>query len=150
MANLKISIGNPVNVLFGSSNTDKVSYVYKDFNPQMIVNEAGDDISALYDINTIKSSLNNLFTYNKYERILNPEYCLDLKRFLYEPLNGNVLSGIGMEITNAINLWEPRISVKDINVIPKYDDNTFEIEITYTCNNLRNKQFTYKHKVTNF
>ena len=149
MANLKISIGNPVNVLFNSSNKDSNSYVYKDFDPQMIVNEDGNDVKAIYDINAIKNSLNNLFSYNKYERILNPEYGLDLKQFLYEPLTSNVLSGIGMEITNAINMWEPRISIENINVIPKYDDNEFEIELTYTCNNIRNKSFFFKYNVTN-
>ena len=54
-----------------------------------------------------------------------------------------------MEITNAINMWEPRITIENINVIPKYDDNEFEIELTYTCNNIRNKSFFFKYNVTN-
>lgn len=152
MANYKISIGNVVQMNSEISDS-MIYYTYKDFNTDMIVNPTGTDFEAIYNVKSIENSLNNLFSYEPGQRILNQRYGCNLRKYLYMPINSNAISAIGMDINNAIKRWEPRITLKNISVVPYEDNNMFVVNIVYECNGIKsNKEFNYSYtaKKTNF
>lgn len=146
MANYKISIGNSVRMEASDAAVAESTahYVYKDFNTDMIVNPYGTDFEAVYNLKSIENSLDNLFSYEPGQRILNQRYGCNLRKYLYEPMTRNLTSAIGMDINNSIKRWEPRIQLKNVDIIPYEDEHKFVVHIIYTCAAIeQNTEFDY-------
>lgn len=115
------------------------SYIYKDlqldiakqtvFNPTTEELTEQNDIQVSYDIKAITNSLRNLFTTQKGQRFLFPLYGLDLRKYLFEPIDDNVGQMIGSDIVRAIKVFEPRVIVKACDVTGYPDENTYHIQL---------------------
>jgi phage baseplate assembly protein W len=114
-------------------------YVYKDLSldiaqtkiqaPGYGIPVPGADIRASFDIAAVTNSLQNLFGTSPGQRFLFPEYGLDLRPFLFSPINeanGNVL---GNKIFATINTWEQRVTVQSVQVNIDPDNNQYIINI---------------------
>lgn len=65
------------------------------------------------------------------ERVMLPEFGCGLRRFLMQPNNGATRSQIEREIGLALQRWEPRIKVSQVDVSPGDDPALVLIEIQY-------------------
>lgn len=93
----------------------------------MLVERA--DIKLDYDESAIKNSLKNLFNTRPGQRILFPQYGLDLYHFLFEPVTNSNARMLGEKIVTAISLYEPRVKVKECNVDTYPDDLLYDINL---------------------
>ena len=98
------------------------------------------DIQAAFDELAIKNSLINLFNTTPGEKILSPEFGLNLKRFLFDPLTDMTANIIGQSIYNGITRWEPRVRISNINVKKDIEQRQFEITLTIAIPNLSNRK----------
>jgi len=87
------------------------------------------DFKLDYDINAIANSLRNLFTTTPGEKILNPEYGLDLRRFLFEPATVEIANLIRREIYAQVSTFEPRVKLTSVNITILEDVNEYDITI---------------------
>jgi phage baseplate assembly protein W len=94
---------------------------------QKKINE--NDIQVDYDSNAIKNSLRNLFNTRPGQRFLFPEYGLNLDRYLFEAITDENAETIGETIVRAVEQYEPRVSLELCTVIPKPDENQYDISI---------------------
>jgi len=94
---------------------------------QKKINE--NDIEVDYDRNAIKNSLRNLFNTRPGQRFLFPEYGLSLDRYLFEAITDENAETIGETIVRAVELYEPRVSLELCTVIPKPDENQYDISL---------------------
>ena len=85
------------------------------------------DLKLDYDINAIKNSINNLFTTTPGQKVLNPEYGLDLRKYLFLPATKDVAKSIRDEIYTQIARFEPRIKVNNVFITILEDVNEFDI-----------------------
>jgi phage baseplate assembly protein W len=89
----------------------------------------------------IRSDLINWTLTNKGERILNPNYGSDLRRYLFSNITQESsdinlgLNDLQKSLTSGIQLNFPNISVKDITITPDYDLNSVNIKIIYSFMN---------------
>ena len=97
------------------------------FEPVII----GNDIEASYDTQAITNSLFNLFNTRKGERYLFPEYGTDIHRYLFSPLNDITARSVGVSIKRTFETFEPRVTVKDVQVVIIEDQNSFIVNISY-------------------
>lgn len=114
-------------------------YAYKDihldfaksgnYDPVLQRKIKDNDIQVDYDINAIRNSLKNLFTTRPGQRFLFPEYGLSLERYLFEAITDENAESIGEIIVRTIERYEPRVELKLCSVIPKPDDNQYDITI---------------------
>lgn len=88
------------------------------------------DLQVDYDLKAITNSLKNLFNTRPGQRFLFPKYGLDLNQFLFEPITNVNAQDIGERIVRSVEEFEPRVSVTNCRVIPKYDDNQYDISLT--------------------
>ena len=51
--------------------------------------------------------------------------------FVFEPSNDQTLHQIGFDTERALSLWEPRVIVDDVTVVPADDTNRIDVEIAY-------------------
>jgi len=104
-------------------------FLYKDL--KVPFNLSKNLVDSLIDSDCIKNGLKNIFLWNKGERILNPRFGSPLPPYLHEPMNDNIKKNLQAAVRNAIETWEPRVTVTSINIDEETDDNTYYIEIVY-------------------
>jgi len=75
-------------------------------------------------INTLKSDLVQLLMTNPKERVMLPTYGTALRRLLFSPNDETVIQEAQTIIANAIETWEPRIVVSQIDIKNGYTNNT--------------------------
>lgn len=99
----------------------------------------GKDILVDYDVDAIVNSLVNIFQTVPGERFLIPKFGANLRKYLFASVSEFVGRQIGNEIYNAIQLWEPRVTVDRIDVIARPDAQEYEVTIQITINALQER-----------
>ena len=107
------------------------SLSFKDLNITFKKHPVTNDIVVSRDASAIKQAIVNLLLTNKGERLMNPEYGSDIRRYLFEPLDYGTANQITGNIKSTIDTFEPRISVLNLRALPNDDDNGFDVEMTY-------------------
>lgn len=107
--------------------------VYSDIPYDLTINEFG-DLVVLEDTAAVKQSLRTIIltkigTKMRYQ---NPIFGSGSADLLFEKMNQFTISNLEEEVMFAIENWEPRISVDNIYVESKPDDNKIQISITYS------------------
>jgi phage baseplate assembly protein W len=82
----------------------------------------------------IKSNLVNLLLTSVGERVMNPNFGCELKRFVFEGISENNISDLKISINNSISLYIPEITVSSIDVISNKDNNLIDVTISYVLN----------------
>lgn len=140
------SLANNIDIVYSDLKLDlkteytKHNQIYKKLEQK--------DLVLSFNEEAIQNSLSNLFNTVPGQKILIPEYGLDLKQFLFQPLNEFYAQSIGETILASIRLYENRISVTNINVYPDVDNLTYEINIYYTIPKFSNKVFNFYGQLT--
>lgn len=62
----------------------------------------------------IRSQLNNLITTNKGERLFKPDFGINLKKFLFEPMDDNTHGEIRNEIINAVTKYMTNVKIEKV------------------------------------
>jgi phage baseplate assembly protein W len=88
------------------------------------------DIVGSYDLGAIENSIVNIFTTFPGDKILNPNFGLNLNQFLFGPCNTDTAQMIGEAVRNTIKVQEPRVDLKEVNVIVDYDNQQYNIELS--------------------
>ena len=107
------------------------SLSFKDLNITFKKHPVTNDVVVSRDASAIKQAIVNLLLTNKGERLMNPNYGSDIRRYLFEPLDYGTANQITGNIKSTIDTFEPRISVLNLRALPNMDDNGFDVEMTY-------------------
>jgi uncharacterized protein len=81
-----------------------------------------------------KSNLVNLLLTDVGERVMNPTFGCNLKRFLFEGINNDNSELIIESISNSISIFVPEITVTNITIVPNPDYNLIDLNIDYILN----------------
>ena len=107
------------------------SLSFKDLNITFKKHPVTNDVVVSKDASAIKQAIVNVLLTNKGERLMNPRYGSDIRRFLFEPLDYGTGFQIKSNIRDTLERFEPRISVIDIKCTPNFDDNGFDVVLQY-------------------
>lgn len=117
----------------------KYDYLYKDlaldlsqdvsYNNQLNKTEYLNDVSALFDIESVKNSIATAFLTAPGDKILNPAYGVDLRQFLFEPIDDFTAEIIQDLIETQLPIMEPRVNVSEVSVIADEDNNQYNISL---------------------
>ena len=105
---------------------------FKDINISFKKHPVTDDLVVSRDASAIKQAIVNLLLTNKGERLMNPDYGSDIRSYLFEPLDYGTSALVKQNIVTTIGRFEPRISVQEIVSRPDFENNGFEITMTYS------------------
>ncbi len=104
---------------------------FKDININFKKHPVTDDLVVSRDASAIKQAIVNLLLTNKGERPFNPDYGSNIRSYLFEPLDYGTAAQVEMSITGTLSEFEPRINVLSIETYPNYDNNSFDVDMTY-------------------
>lgn len=91
--------------------------------PYPIVKAARGFFQKTTGTDSIRADLLALFLTNPTERVMLPTFGIPLNRYIYEPNDPTTAEAVRNIIIDAINTWEPRITVEGIEVTNTVDEN---------------------------
>ena len=109
-----------------------VTQSFKDVNITFKRHPVTGDVVVSKDASAIKQAIVNLLLTNKGEKLFNPEYGSDIRAYLFEPLDYGTAAQIQRNIAYSVNKHEPRVQIEDLRANPNFDDNGFDVEMTYS------------------
>jgi phage baseplate assembly protein W len=80
----------------------------------------------------IKSNLINFILTNKGERVLNPNFGSDLRRFIFENITESNLRALEIKLINDIKTNFSSINVISITLTSAYETNAIQLDIVYS------------------
>jgi len=87
------------------------------------------DVDSIFDLKAITNSIATVFTTSPGQKILNPTFGLDLRMYLFEPIDESTAFFIRDDIFNNLSKYEPRVVVNRVSVIPNIDEQLYEITL---------------------
>ena len=108
------------------------SLSFKDLNITFKKHPVTNDVVVSKDASAIKQAIVNVLLTNKGERLMNPRYGSDIRRFLFEPLDYGTAFQIKGNIRDTLERFEPRINVLDIKCKLNFTDYGFDVELQYS------------------
>jgi phage baseplate assembly protein W len=110
---------------------ERVSKGFKDLSMTFQVNPVNYDLIGLKNETAISRSIRNLVFTLPGEKFFNPNLGSRVSRQLFENMDAVSASIIEDEIRDTINKYEPRVRLVNVTVSPNYDENEFNVTITY-------------------
>ena len=111
---------------------ERISRGFKDVSMSFQVNPITSDIIGVKNDTAIARSIRNLVLTTPGERFFNPDLGSGVSKVLFETIDEISSSVIRDEIEETIIRFEPRVKLEDVRVKPNYDNNEFDVTVTYT------------------
>ena len=111
---------------------ERVSQGFRDISMTFQNNPLNRDLIALKNETAIARSIRNIVFTLPGEKFFNPNFGSRVSRSLFENIDEISASNIRDEIATSIVNFEPRVELKNVEVIPNYDNNSFDVIITYS------------------
>lgn len=121
-----------------------MSYTYSDFKSDLQVSSKGTP-STVYDEDVIIQSLRTIFSTVSGERVRNPIGSA-LVQLLFEPITPATVRDIKYELKRAIEIYEPRVTIKSLRVRPNPDQNVYDVDIDLVIAEL-NKRIGFRNRL---
>jgi phage baseplate assembly protein W len=110
---------------------ERVSSGFKDISMTFQSNPLNGDLIGIKNETAIARSIRNIVLTQPGEKFFNPFFGSEVKNSLFENFDDITSITIKNEIENSIQNYEPRVELIEVNVIPDYDNNTFNVTIIY-------------------
>ena len=110
---------------------ERVSQGFKDISMTFQSNPLNSDLIGLKNENAIARSVRNIVFTLPGEKFFNEDFGSNISRTLFENIDDLSASNIVDEITSSIVNYEPRVRLIDVQAFPDYDNNSFDVTITY-------------------
>jgi len=107
--------------------------IYSDFNHTFLPHPFTNQISRKTNVDSVKMALRNLILTNKYERLRNPDFGGNLRRYLFEPFDDDrIPEEIKQAIEELVELYEPRVRLLEVDVQSNEDLNAMNVRIQFS------------------
>ena len=108
---------------------------FTDFNLLFTSHPVTADVTVKNDEEAVKQSLRNLISTRNYERPFHPEIGCQIHGLLFENFNPVTAQVMKKTIQDTINKFEPRVTILDVNIREKVDNNDIICDIIFRLNN---------------
>ena len=109
----------------------RVSKRFKDLSMSFKYNPLSGDLIALKNENAIARAVRNIVLTSPGEKLFDPDFGSSVSEILFENVDDITAVSIQDEIRNCLNNYEPRVDLIDVDVDPNFDENQFDVKITY-------------------
>tara|TARA_B100001093_G_C26764685_1_gene987316 strand:+ start:798 stop:1199 length:402 start_codon:yes stop_codon:yes gene_type:complete len=110
---------------------ERISQGFKDVSMSFKINPLTNDIIALKNENAIARSIRNIVFTLPGEKFFDERFGSKISNSLFENIDDLSADSIRSEIQFSIQNNEPRVSLQKIKVDPDFDNNSFDVVITY-------------------
>ena len=109
----------------------RVSKKFKDLSMSFKFNPLSGDLITLNNENAIARAVRNIVLTSPGEKLFDPDFGSSVSEILFENVDDITAVSIQDEIRNCLNNYEPRVDLVNVDVNPNFDENQFDVKITY-------------------
>ena len=110
---------------------ERVSQGFKDISMTFQSNPLNDDLIAIKNENAIARSIRNIVFTLPGEKFFNASFGSRITESLFENIDDINATLIADEIRESIDINEPRVELRNVEAIPDFNNNGFDVIITY-------------------
>ena len=110
---------------------ERVKQGFKDLSMSFKSNPLNDDLIGLKNESAIARSIRNIVFTLPGEKFFDPNFGSDISQSLFENIDEISAVTIREEIEYSIKTYEPRVNLIEVQSIPNYDNNEYNVLITY-------------------
>jgi len=110
---------------------ERVSQGFKDISMTFQANPLNQDLIVLKNENAIARSVRNIVFTIPGEKFFQENFGSRISESLFENIDEISALEIKDEITESINRFEPRVKLINVDTIPDYEGNAFNVIIVY-------------------
>ena len=123
----------------------RISRDFKDISLSFDMHPITKDITVLKNEDAVKRSIRNIVQTLPFERFFNPTFGSDVRTNLFDFVDFGSATVLEEQINIAIRNDEPRANNITVEVLPKVDINSFEINVYFSIVGLElpQQKFTY-------
>ena len=109
----------------------RVSKSFKDLSMSFKFNPLSGDLITLKNENAIARAVRNIVSTTPGEKLFDPDFGSSVGEILFENVDDITAVSIQDEIKSCLKNYEPRVDLTDVVVDPNFDENQFDVKITY-------------------
>ena len=110
---------------------ERVSQGFKDVSMTFQKHPLTSDILALKNESAIARSVRNIVFTVPGEKFFDEDFGSRISQALFENINDISANIIKNEIESSLEIYEPRVNVREVEVRPNFDQNEFNVTIIY-------------------
>jgi len=118
-----------------TNDSPRSAKIYKDLNLNFSRHPVTKQISVLTDAAAVKRSVRNLVQIGQYEKPFHPEIASGVRDILFENITPFTAQTLARKIEDVITNFEPRALLTGVEVIPRFDNNTYEVIVEFFIQN---------------
>ncbi|MFA5025019.1 MAG: GPW/gp25 family protein [Candidatus Shapirobacteria bacterium] len=112
-----------------------MAYAYQDIDLELSRQRDG-DIKTLGDIEAVKASMMNIAKTMQGSRRMLPDFAYGVVYLLHELMSEDTARRLGEAILDALNTWEDRIDILNVNVHMAMEQATYNITVLYSLKSI--------------
>ena len=109
----------------------RVSKSFKDVSMSFKFNPLSGDLITLKNENAIARAVRNIVLTTPGEKFFDPDFGSSVSEILFENVDDITAISIEDEIKSSLKNYEPRVELINVTVDPNFDENQFDVRITY-------------------
>ena len=110
---------------------ERISKGFKDISMSFEVNPINSDLIGVKNDTAISRSIRNLVLTTPGERFFNEDLGYGVSQLLFDTVDDISAAVIRDEVEQTIIRFEPRVKLQDVAVKPNYDNNEFDVTVSY-------------------
>ena len=118
-----------------TNDTNRNAQVYKDLNLNFTKHPIKRDLVPLSNAAAVKRSVRNLVQYGHFEKPFHPEIGSGVRDLLFENMTPFTANTLARKIEDVITNFEPRALLAGVEVIPRFDNNQYEVTVEFYIQN---------------
>ena len=115
--------------------SDRSTRIYRDLDLFFGKKGTDSDVNKVEDIQAVKRSIRNLVLLNEHEKPFHPEIHSGVRDMLFENMTPVVSNILARKIEDVITNFEPRALLTSVEVIPRFDENQYEVTVEFYIQN---------------
>ena len=104
---------------------------FKELSISFTRNKITNDLLVKKQDAAVKQAVINILMTKKGERLFDSEYGSDVPTYLFDQLDYGTAGNIEGAIRQCLITYEPRIRIQEIEVLPDFDQNGFEVHLAF-------------------
>lgn len=110
---------------------ERVSSGFKDVSMTFQISPLNQDLIILKNESAIARSIRNIVFTLPGEKFFNENFGSRISRSIFENIDEISASVLQEQILTSIQNYEPRVTMVNVKVTPNYDNNSFDVLVTY-------------------
>ena len=112
---------------------------------QSISADGSGKLKKVSNINSVKTSIDNILGTFKGERMFLPEFASTLRDLLFEPLNDRLFNRVSNDIKATVERWDDRVEIIGVDIKAEPDKSFVQISVNF---NVKGYTEAFTHNTT--